>query len=68
MMLVEIEDDDTGNIEIFNEIVETINEECGKLKSKNRCEDAVDVAKCFVRIMETDSIDKNLLIEHSFHD
>lgn len=66
-MLDEIEDDDTEKIEAFNEIVEIINEECGKLKSTNRCENAVDVAKCFVRIMETDFIDQNSLSDHDFH-
>ena len=64
LMLDEIEDDDTEKIEAFNEIVEIINEECGKLKSTNRCDAAVDVAKCLVRIMETDFIEKNSLSDH----
>jgi hypothetical protein len=57
----EIDDDDTEKIEIFNEIVEIINEQCGTIKSVDRCETAVDVAKCFMRILDTDFIEQNFI-------
>lgn len=64
-MLDEIEDDDTERIEVFNDIVQSVYKECGTIKSTDRCETAFEVAKCLVKILDTDFIETNAVVGDS---
>lgn len=68
LTLDEIDDEDSEKIQLFDETVETIFEKCGNIKISDRCENALEVAKCFDRILELGNAEKNLVFDDKLND
>lgn len=65
-MLDDIDDEDFERAKLFDDLITTVNEDCGSIQIPDRCENAVEVAKCFDRILEMKSVEKNTIIGGDF--
>jgi hypothetical protein len=65
LMLADIDDDDIEKINAFDELIATVNKQCGKVEIPDRCENAVEVAKCLDRILEIGNVEKNMVFSES---
>lgn len=59
----ESSDDETNDdIRKFNEVIRAINEECGTYENPDRCENALQFAKCCDHVMERVNEEKNSVL------
>ncbi|CRK97185.1 CLUMA_CG010582, isoform A [Clunio marinus] len=52
LMIADIDDDESVEIEKLGDMIKTINKECGATTHADRCENALDFAKCCYHIFE----------------
>lgn len=60
MFFENIEDGSSEAAE-FEELIRSVNENCGALKAKDRCDNALEFAKCSDKVIESFHIAGNML-------